>query len=206
MSGSEMLWEPRGCCGMSLRTGSLCLGSLVLVGALLSLAMTAEGILTYDFSFEVVRFCNKNVHWEQDRCQVITKYTGLTIVSLHVIINIAEAVFSSMLIHGIRKNKTRLMVPLMVLCVSQIILLIMISMLPLAVLAYIHSWEVFLVAAGLFGSIIFVETYFVLVLRAYWLEVKRNKAQVHLRLEEEEDDFPKCIEEGKNIESKIIDI
>lgn len=191
---------------MSLRSGSLVLGSLVLAGALLSLTMTFEGLLTYDFSLEVVKFCNKNPNWEQDKCHIVIKYIGLSIVSMHLLINIAEAAFSSMLIHGIRKNKTRLMVPLMMLCTTLIILLIVVSLLPLAVLAYVHSWEVFLLAAGLFGSVVFIETYFVLVIRAYWLEVKRNKSQVHLRLEEEEEDLPRCFEEEKCIESKIIDI
>merc|ERR1712002_1106318 len=102
-----------------------------------------------------------------------------------MVLEFLQVIFSCCLIHGIRKNKTRLMVPYMIWMIVGISILIIMALALMGLFMYVGAVQVVLILAVLFGAITFLETYFLLVIRALYYQLKRTKGQAHMTLKEE---------------------
>ncbi|KAK3877002.1 hypothetical protein Pcinc_018255 [Petrolisthes cinctipes] len=102
-----------------------------------------------------------------------------------LIIASLQITFSSLLIHGILKQKTRFMIPMMVMYLIQIILILILSLIIVGVFMYLNIWIVVIIFVALFSGIIFLETYFLLIIRAHYFDMKRTKGQIHMSLNDQ---------------------
>lgn len=176
-----MLWEPSGCCCFTLRTGSLVLASIVIFFGTCSMLTGYLAIYDLDKSFQEV--C-KNEEDIQD-CITTVKRASYGIIGTRFVVDFIQVTFSILLIHGVLKNKTRFLVPYMIMMLVGISILILMALILMGILIYEGFWRGVFIAAIIFGAIIFLETYFLLVVRALYLQLKRSKGQAHVILTED---------------------
>ncbi|XP_050727366.1 lysosomal-associated transmembrane protein 4B-like [Eriocheir sinensis] len=177
------LWEPSNCCCFKLKTGSIligvsylvcgCLGAVVLVLHLINIEESTKVACSDDYVLEA---CEES-HYGRELGMTIT---FLLIACFHV-------VFSSLLLYGILKQKTAVFIPLMTVYAVQISLLILLTVgLIFALLLYYRVHFMFiLLFGGVSGMIIYVMSYFLLVIRAHFYEIKRVKGDLHVALHEQ---------------------
>lgn len=177
------MWEPSGCCCFTLRTGSLILASLMIGFGLVSMMYYIDFFVKTDIDILVENVCKEEQ--EIQNCQSIMRSAIIGFVSTRFIIDFIQVTFSILLVHGIRKNKTRFMIPYMIMLLIGISLLILLSLVLIVLLLVMQYWQFALIAIIIFGSITFLETYFLLVIRALFLQLKREKGQAHMCLKEE---------------------
>lgn len=181
-----MVWEPKGCCCFDLRTGSLILGSLVLAFSVLGLILSINTVVNVDVDLEISKACaDEKVNEAVEDCHSLLKSIVIGFIASRFIIDVVVTILSSLLIHGIRKNMTRLVIPFMGMQVFAISVLILLGVALLGICAVVGVWKGFFIIAIALGSIIFLETYFLLVIRAFYYEMKRAKAHVHIALKDE---------------------
>ncbi|XP_068232712.1 uncharacterized protein [Palaemon carinicauda] len=181
-----MVWEPRGCCCFDLRTGSLILGSLVLAFSVLGLILSVNTVVNVDVDLEISKVCaDEAVNEAVEDCHSLLKNIVIGFIASRFIIDIVVTILSSLLIHGIRKNMTRLLIPFMCMQVLAISVLVLLALGLLGISAVVGLWKGFFIVLVIFGSVIFLETYFLLVIRAFYYEVRRAKAHVHIALKDE---------------------
>lgn len=173
-----MLWQPKGCCCFTRRTGSLILASLSVISGIFGILNLVNIYANHDqnVDLEVVKFCRMNLEAEdmgacRDSVKHIVMLGGATLMLLYVI----QVIISSLLIHGVSKNDPCLMVPYMILRLIYIILTITGgAALCIALIVVGDLTSMSIVAAVAFGYI-FLETYFLLVIRAHYLQVREYK-------------------------------
>ncbi|XP_069163546.1 lysosomal-associated transmembrane protein 4A-like [Procambarus clarkii] len=180
-----MLWEPTGCCCFSRRTGSLILGTLVLIGSLLTIVVFSYGLLTVDTEAAIRKECYKSQ--EKEDCEKLAGYAVATMVAVHMVVATLNVIFSSMLIHGILKEKPCLMIPHMTMRLLSIIFSIIVSAILIGILIYINEWRAVAVFTIICSLWIFILTYFLLVIRAHYLDMKRSVSDIHQLLVEVSD-------------------
>nr|XP_053628717.1 uncharacterized protein LOC128686090 [Cherax quadricarinatus]XP_053628719.1 uncharacterized protein LOC128686090 [Cherax quadricarinatus] len=109
--------------------------------------------------------------------------TEMTAIYMTLVVLLLQVIFSSMLIHGVRMDIPCLMAPQMVMK----LLGIMFSSLALIVLVVVFviysMWRtlLFCLPSGLY---IFLETYFLQVLRVHYIDIKRSAEDFQKLLEE----------------------
>lgn len=178
------MWEPSGCCFcFNRKTGCLILGSLTLIGAILNFLHCVHIMAAVDLGDTVKEFCENEMYQFQDCDTVLLKIVIAAVVA-SVVINVIQVVFSSMFIHGLRKEITCLLAPYIVVELISIIVLVISGVVFLGVLGYQNAWGLFFFIGILIGIIAFLKTYFVLVMRAHYREMQQSLGQVHRRLEE----------------------
>ncbi|XP_042888077.1 uncharacterized protein LOC122263621 [Penaeus japonicus] len=180
-----MLWEPSGCCCFTLRTGSLVMASLVIFFGISSIVYTTGYLATNDLEGSIHTVCEEE-HDIQD-CVNKVKQASYGIIGTRLVLDFIQVAFSILLIHGVVKNKTRFLVPYMIMMLIGISILLLSALTVMGALAYSGMWRGVFIAAVIGGSIIFLETYFLLVIRALYLQLKRSKGQAHTILSEDSD-------------------
>lgn len=182
------MWEPtKCCCCCDVRTGSIVISVIILVGGSFSILGGIQ-TLAGDKS-DIVVFCQdeedppqcEETFWNIEKSASIS---SLVTACFHII-------FSSFLLYGILKKKTAFFIPLMVVYVIQIGIMILASVVALILLMYagIPFGGITLLAA-IMGSLIFLETYCLLVIRAYYYQLKREKGHVHTALNDRHVESP----------------
>ncbi|KAG0724328.1 hypothetical protein GWK47_040838 [Chionoecetes opilio] len=184
-----MVWEPtKCCCCCNVRTGSIVIAILFLVGGSFSVIGSIKTLIVGDGE-GIHELCKD----EDDPTMCVDEYQkivlGTTISSM--VISIFHIIFASLLLHGILKKKTLFFVPLMIAYVIQISLVILISVIMLILLMYFQvAFGVILFVAAMLGMYIFLETYFLLVIRAHYFEIKRAKGHIHTALKDRDVEVP----------------
>lgn len=188
------MWEPEGCCCFTRKTGCLILGSLNVGFSLLLfiiLGILTSVLTTVDIHESIDEICNRNGREIMENCQDMV-YKGIVVGLVCCYIGtVIELVFSSMLIHGVRKELPCLMVPKMVMMLIGLILSILSGVVGTVQLA-IMNVELMFIHVAIHGSLIFLGTYYLLVMRTHYLELKRGTASIHTALIEEPVDEIKC--------------
>lgn len=181
------LWEPTGCCFcFSLRTGSLILCSFILIGCALNLYISWNSLNNNDKLVEVIdEYCSREVPDDSD-CKMRMKKLVTGLLTTQMIMSVIKMICSSLMILGITKNMTNLMIPMMILLLIQLVFALVTG------LSFIIMLATFVSGAAAFGALLFIvvvlyfETYFLLVLRAYYMQVKRAAGLMHDVLQEAE--------------------
>ncbi|XP_037789489.1 uncharacterized protein LOC119584966 [Penaeus monodon] len=179
----KMLWEPSGCCCFTLRTGSLVMASLVIFFGTCSMLYVTGYLATQDLDSSFHEICKE----EEDIQDCITtiKNASYGIIGTRFMLDFIQVTFSILLIHGVLKNKTRFLVPYMIMVLVGICILMLTALAMMGILIYEGIWRGVFIVAIIFGVIIFLETYFLLVVRALYLQLKRSKGQAHVILTED---------------------
>lgn len=113
-----------------------------------------------------------------------TTCTSMVIACFHII-------FSILLLYGIFKQKTAFFVPLMTVYAVQIGLMILGAASAIALFLYLGlPFGVIVIFAAIMGGAIFLETYFLLVIRAHYYQIKREKGHIHMALKEQNVETP----------------
>ncbi|XP_045610138.2 uncharacterized protein [Procambarus clarkii] len=172
------MWEPRSCCCFKLRTGSLILGFLALIGAVIN-GLSSISVLTGGSLEQLVKQkCTDESLDVNTECEETLGNIMYPCMITSIVLCVIQALNSSLLIYGIYKNKTRLLIPFMITVLILIVCIILIALALIILFSIQQQWQAMLVIAIFFGVYIFLETYFLLVIRAYYLEVKRSKSGV----------------------------
>lgn len=182
------MWEPTSCCCFSRRTGSLILGTMLLVFASIKLLGFLLSVISSDTDQIIEEVCAEEKDLEN--CNEIVKKAVIGTYVTFFIVNTVQVVFCSMLIYGILNKKTCMQVPFMIMYLIYIIMAMLLVLIVMGLLAFNRIWLgmfVFILIGGLY---IFLETYFLLVIRANYLEIRRGKAQARMRWEEESKEAP----------------
>lgn len=118
-------------------------------------------------------------------CITTIKNASYGIIGTRFMLDFIQVTFSILLIHGVLKNKTRFLVPYMIMVLVGICILMLTALAMMGILIYEGIWRGVFIVAIIFGVIIFLETYFLLVVRALYLQLKRSKGQAHVILTED---------------------
>ncbi|XP_063592389.1 uncharacterized protein LOC134769558 [Penaeus indicus] len=182
-----MLWEPSGCCCCSLRTGSLVLATIVIVTGTLGIINEISVFIVGDIPDTLREVCEKeeNDNMDPDECYDFSYPIVYGILITKLLLDIMQVVISILLVHGILKNKTRFMIPFMITVLVGIIIWLLAALFAIGSMAYFGLWAGVFIFAIIFGLIIFLETYCLLVVRALFLQLKRQKGQRHMILTEQ---------------------
>ncbi|XP_042221434.1 uncharacterized protein LOC121865937 [Homarus americanus] len=182
------IWQPERCCGSSLRTGSLVVGSLALVGAVLDIINGCAGTLAVVVSMfgrlKIIS-CLKDV--ESEECQYDTSHSAVYFAVALLLAESIQVIACSMLIYGIYKERHRLMLPYILWsCVRlatflafSVCVVVLYFYMPLVILILLSA--VFLLAA--------VEAIYILIIRSQYLKMRQAQSDVHVILEEESADL-----------------
>ncbi|XP_047494909.1 uncharacterized protein LOC125043015 [Penaeus chinensis] len=178
-----MLWEPSGCCCFTLRTGSLVMASIVIFFGTCSMLYVGGYLATQDIGNSFQEICQD----EEDIPDCITTFKNASygVIATRFVLDFIQVTFSILLIHGVLKNKTRFLVPYMIMILVGICILMLTALAVMGIFIYESMYRAVFVVAVLFGVVIFLETYFLLVVRALYLQLKRSKGQAHVILEED---------------------
>ncbi|XP_047494819.1 uncharacterized protein LOC125042986 isoform X2 [Penaeus chinensis] len=182
-----MLWEPSGCCCCSLRTGSLVLATIVIVTGTLGMINEIGALIVGDIPDTLREVCEKeeNDNMDVDECYNFSLPIVYGVLITKLVLDIIQVTISILLVHGILKNKTRFMIPYMIMVLVGIIIMGLVALLAIGAMAYSGLWLGVFIFALMFGLIIFLETYCLLVVRALYLQLKRQKGQRHMILTEQ---------------------
>ncbi|XP_069189952.1 uncharacterized protein [Procambarus clarkii] len=167
------MWKPLSCCCFKLRTGSLIIGFLSMIRAVLKIVCwIIFAILMTNY---ILQSCSQQTYSEDsDMCaeQILNIIYG--IVAFGVVTSVIQLVLSIIFICGIFKNKSCLLIPYMIMCLISIIILILIALaIIILVSLYLPGWFLFIIII-LFAPWIFWKTFLLLVIRAHYLEMKRE--------------------------------
>nr|XP_027209300.1 uncharacterized protein LOC113802846 [Penaeus vannamei] len=150
-----MVWEPATCCGINRRTAGYIIASISATYSVVILAL-----FIYAWFLVLTRgYINKHM-----TVLIVEAVALMVLEAIHLI-------FCFLLIHGIRKNIPRLMVPFIVTMLIGIILWTLSAASAVLELMVMDGGKAVL-AALVNAGIIFIMTYFNLVVRAYYMEVK----------------------------------
>ena len=172
-----MIWKPGNCCGcFSLRVGSLILSSLSIGIAGIILLISIFGFIGVDQS--IIEACHemngKNYFHDVNDC--ITYNTpishGLLITS--IVHSALHATFSVVFIVGVVKNQTRLLIPYIVWILLDILLIMCVTIAAIVLYALSGAPVMAILVAVVMAAVIFLLTYFLLVLRAYYHQMKNT--------------------------------
>jgi len=179
------LYEPKSCCiCFDTKNGSLILASLTLIYSILNILNAVSGQLALTMS----------VVWDQmakDRSMPpeYQQYKD-TIILYAVIITLAWngllVTLSSLLIHGVRKDRPGLMLPFLAWSWTRLVMECLCGVLVTGV-AFYTTEPVIFIATVLVMIFISIDAYFVLVINAYHKQVKRSLSEDHQLLREEFD-------------------
>ncbi|XP_063609482.1 uncharacterized protein LOC134783521 [Penaeus indicus] len=178
-----MLWEPSGCCCFSLRTGSLVMASIVIFFGTCSMLYIGGYLATQDLDSSFLEICKEEENIPD--CITTLRNASYGIIGTRFVLDLIQVTFSILLIHGVLKNKTRFLVPYMIMILVGICILILTALAMMGVMMYEGLWRGVFIIAIIFGAVIFLETYFLLVIRALYLQLKRSKGQAHVILTED---------------------
>ncbi|XP_037789490.1 uncharacterized protein LOC119584968 [Penaeus monodon] len=181
-----MLWEPSGCCCCSLRTGSLVLATIVIVTGTLGMINEIGVFVVGDLPHNMREVCEqeKNDDMDVEECIDFSLPIVYGVLITKLVLDIIQVIISILLVHGILKNKTRFMIPYMIMVLIGIIIMLLVALLAIGLMAYSGLWAGVFIFALIFGVFIFLETYCLLVVRALYLQLKRQKGHQHMILTE----------------------
>ncbi|XP_027209291.2 uncharacterized protein [Penaeus vannamei] len=169
-----MVWEPLTCCGISRRTAGFTIASITAIYCVIDIVFVIYFVSGGFINELMKQQCNG--FRESDHSAIC--FAGdhdftwgiVTSIIFRMLMAILHVICSFLLIHGIRKNIPRLMVPYMVVMSIAIGLLTLFAV-AMVMLLILLDIEIAMVAAAILGGIIFIMTYFNLVVRAYYMEV-----------------------------------
>lgn len=170
-----MVWAPSTCCGIGRRTASYIIASITAIYCTWDLVMSIHYISNGRFDYAMRDMCMKLTDdsfqdgLQDGKCFDAAHKPFIGLISARLVMEILHVIFSFLLIHGVRKNIPRLMVPYMVLMLIAIILLTLTTAFLVVVLMF-FSVRASLIAA-LIAVVIFIMTYFNLVVRALYKEM-----------------------------------
>ncbi|XP_047478117.1 uncharacterized protein LOC125031434 [Penaeus chinensis] len=167
-----MVWEPSACCGIGRRTAGYVIASITVIYCIFDLVLSIYYLSNGHFNDMMDARCNKlpGDEYQTRKCIDVAHKTFNVLISVRLVMEILHIIFSFLLMHGIRKNNPRLMVPYLVMMLIAIVLLTLFSAIMVVLLLFL-SVTIALVVAIVFGGIIFIMTYFNLVVRAYYKEI-----------------------------------
>ncbi|XP_045610139.2 lysosomal-associated transmembrane protein 5 [Procambarus clarkii] len=170
------MWEPQSCCCFRLRTGSIIIGFLSLISAILNIINFIRIAINGTAHQLAHQLCSGQTHSAEvfTECAHLMLNLIFGLVGVDVVTSFIQLILSIILICGIFKNKSRLLIPYMIMCLINIIILILIA-LALIILAGLHlpGWYVVIIII-VFGAWIFWATFLLLVIRTHYLEMKRE--------------------------------
>ncbi|XP_063610844.1 uncharacterized protein LOC134784661 [Penaeus indicus] len=167
-----MVWEPSSCCGIGRRTAGYVIASITAIYCIFDTVLTIYYLSNGKFNVILADHCEKLSSGEDftKNCIDVAQRTFNGLISVRLVMEILHIIFSFLLMHGIRTTNPRLMVPYLVMMLIAIVLLTLCSAFMVAVLMVL-SFRIGLIGAIILGGIIFIMTYFMLVVRAYYKEV-----------------------------------
>ncbi|XP_045131509.1 uncharacterized protein LOC123516299 isoform X2 [Portunus trituberculatus] len=176
------MWEPVALCCFTRRTGCIVLGALELIGAIL-------GFIVFTFAFTLVEHTMTNIVCKNETLSKLgTDCDGLTnavygVMVFYMICASIQGLCAAMMVYGVLKDKPTLIIPFMIKNTIVIALNIIFCS---AVVAFLCVFNFFLVIPYVYcyGAMIFMWTYFLLTVRAYYYELKHGKSVDHHRLTE----------------------
>ncbi|KAK8407076.1 hypothetical protein O3P69_002004 [Scylla paramamosain] len=177
------MWEPtKCCCCCGVRTGSIVIGVFILVGGCFGLLGGAQTLA--GGKSDIATFCQ---NMDEDVSECVNKFWKVEKASSisSIVVACFHIIFSSFLLYGILKKKTAFFIPLMVVYVIQISIMILASVALIIFMIYegVPSPAIYFFTV-IVGSVIFLETYCLLVIRAYYYQLKREKGHAHTALNE----------------------
>ncbi|KAG0712346.1 hypothetical protein GWK47_018683 [Chionoecetes opilio] len=180
------MWEPDALCCFSRRTGCLVLGSLHVIRATMLLILgVASFVLTETIFLNFV--CQTHTMTTEENCLAIFRSAVDIVLGIMILDALASIVFSSLMIHGVRTNKHCLTAPFLIKNTVILVLQIIFNSLGLlsALTFNLLNKKAFAFFAVYFcGTSIFMTTYFLFTVRAYYYEVKHGSTDDHHRLVE----------------------
>ncbi|KAK8407072.1 hypothetical protein O3P69_002004 [Scylla paramamosain] len=175
------MWEPtKCCCCCDVRSGSIVIGVFILVSGFFVLLAGAQ-ILAGGKSDGPISCWN----WYEDVSECENKFwkVGKTSSITSIVVACCYIKISSFLLYGIHKKKTAFFIPMMVAHVIKITFMILGSVVLIILMIYegVPSAAIFPITVGI-GLAIFLKTYCLLVIRAYYYQLKREKGLIHTAL------------------------
>lgn len=165
-----MVWEPKQCCcGASVKTGTLILGWLGLIGSILHILSLLRAVALSRSDIEEI--CTKAA--PDFDAHICGKYVVGVLVSAGLTALVATAI-CGMLLWGVNKSKPILMLPYLICQVFGIIILGLLGVASFIIfISYgaVGTAFIFLVIVGL---CMFLEVYFFLIVRVCYKEVKQH--------------------------------
>ncbi|XP_045593850.2 uncharacterized protein [Procambarus clarkii] len=177
-------WKPTKCCCCSLRTGSLVVGALALIGAVLDLINGCVGT----FAFVINQLAKlKLISCLEDEdstlCADQSKKYVLAFSFALIICEAIQAIVCCMLIHGIRKEKPKFMVPYITWSSVRVGIFITLSV--VSIVIYISMPAVLLALLATMIILALIEVVYLLFVCAHYIEMKQAQCATHVLLEEE---------------------
>lgn len=167
--------EPKDCCFCcSLRTGSLILCCLIQIVSILDfLCMLKVFFKTNEMDEEITVMCENKFLYEPD-CHAHVKMIVSGVVSCRVAMDFLKFTFSTLMILGIKKNRAKLMLRLIVMIFGELLLSLLAGVVIVVLIAAVGTGRVALEVAGITGLVVFLETYFLIVFQAYYRQAQRG--------------------------------
>ncbi|XP_037775313.1 uncharacterized protein LOC119572334 [Penaeus monodon] len=167
-----MVWEPSSCCGIGRRTAGCIIASITAIYCIFDSVLTLYYLSNGQFNLFMEDYCKKltDAEYPTSNCIDIAHRTFNGVISIRLVMEILHIIFSFLLIRGIRTKNPRLRVPYLVMMLIAIVLLTL-SAAFIVVVLMLLSVRIGMVRAIIFGGVIFIMTYFNLVVRAYYKEI-----------------------------------
>nr|XP_045610259.1 uncharacterized protein LOC123765627 [Procambarus clarkii] len=167
------MWEPKECCCLKIKTGSLLLGGFLLITSVIFIVMDATMLADGSVLQIVPNHCADSED-PADCYDFYFKWARGT-VAFGLAIGVIQALVSSLLLYGILMEKTRLFIPFMLVLLTQIFIHIIFALDLLYMAGTLQYWTEMITYGVIFTLVIFLEVFFLLVVRAHYLQVRRSK-------------------------------
>lgn len=184
------MWEPKTLCCCNVRIGTIIIAVVVLVCSITDAVVTLLGLPPTAFAEESqgggCRELDQMFMDENECLRIISQhqYSRSVIASVHLVTDSLLIVLSSMLIHGVRKNKPCLVIPFMVLQGLAIVSVVVGTIMNLVAMATEDLSGFFVML--IFGPVVvFLMIYLFFVVRSCHLEVRRCKMEAYTTFHDE---------------------
>jgi len=179
------VYEPKSCCiCFDTKNGSLILASITLIVSICNILNAASGQLADGISHVWDRMTEEKQippDFQQYKDNVIM-YAVIATLAWHSLLG----ALSCLLIHGVRKDRPGLILPYLAWTWTRLIMYVICGLIITSLVFYVQEPDLLILIAGL-AILISIEAYFVLVINAYYKEVKRSLSEDHQLLREEFD-------------------
>ncbi|CAL4093737.1 unnamed protein product [Meganyctiphanes norvegica] len=184
------LYEPKSCCNcIGIKKGSLTVSILTLIASLLNIALACSGInafvvgFAWDMITNDVNVSVSDYEWHEKNQNRKRNFIVYAMI-FQMAWNILLGVLSCLLIHGIRKDRPRLMFPFLAWSCPRIATEVIFAIFLFGLDIYMQK-PYFSFDAIVFIICTCIEIYFVLVINAYYKQVKRTLSEDHHELKAE---------------------
>ncbi|XP_045131503.1 uncharacterized protein LOC123516296 isoform X2 [Portunus trituberculatus] len=176
------MWEPAALCCFTRKTGCIVVGALEVIGTII-------GLLAVFFQFSFIQ--NSITYMVCTRTTTSTLGTDCGEISnavygvmvFYMTCAAIQVLCSAMVVIGVMNDDPILITPFLIKNTIVIALNIIICII-VVVFLYLLNLLLMVAYAYCYGAIIFMWTYFLLTVRAYYYELKRGKSDDHHRLAE----------------------